>query len=420
MKRFVRIKFLSKLLIGLFVVSVVNGCTVPRTGEYFISMREAGRSWGNAGSYWGEPMGYAKAGIVSFPTVIGPLYYWFVRPVYDTVDWFVISPTVDIVCLPVDFYLRTWRRVKLHIVDENGEPCAGVKMRLPSGNVQTSDEEGNMDFITWREYDGEHSPKLLNEEYYQKSYIAFQMARETIGKRSVPVAKVQEIQLRRKQKLSPYTDGNIMTIVPAHNKPIPFDLFAKDWVVPYGTGTETNLIIELKYDNQDKRTDISLTIPDGKDGGFCPFIRVQGEDSGLYEWQKWGQNKMIEKSLSFVYSMGVYNHAFCISPKTNNGSTDDNIYGVIRSIGVPWDLQGLGVPLFFFRYRLNARGADWFEWADSNAKEQELMFRIGNIDVCDTGEFRLKDACGNDIWIKMQKNGRFTHSYEKPRVGNEN
>ena len=141
-------KVLSKKLLGrfvavMFIAVILNGCLAPRTGEYFLSTREAGKRWGRAGSYWGEPMDCVSAGFLTLPTVVGPIFYWIIRPVYDTVDWVVISPAVDVACLPMDFYLRTWRRVKLHWVDDKGLPCVGVRLRLPSGSVQTSDEDGN-------------------------------------------------------------------------------------------------------------------------------------------------------------------------------------------------------------------------------------------------------------------------------------
>lgn len=411
MNRVPRIRFIGKILVALFAIAIICGCMSPRTGKYFISTREAGKRWGYAGSYWGEPMGYVKAGITSFPTVVGPFYYWFVRPVYDTVDWLIISPTVDVVCLPLDFYLRTWRRVRLHFVDETGKPCVGVRIRLPSGNVQTSDADGDMDFMTWVETNDDCSPKLLNEEYYQKSYISFQRYKETYGKRYVPVTKVQEIRLRRKQKLSPCTDVNIVTFMPGFNKAVAFDLFAKDWLPPYGSGVETNLLIEMRF--EDPTTDLFVTLPGDKSGGFSAFRRVYGgDDCAVHEWMKWGQNTNIIQSLEIMDQMGTDDYAFCIRADSHNQT--NNVYGVIMSLGIPFNLWSTGIPMLNFRYRLNDRGIDWFEWAEDYRVKVPILFRTQMVDVTDDGIFHLKDVHGKDVWLRRKDDGNVIRYYNRP------
>jgi len=414
-------KVLSKKLLGrfvavMFIAVILNGCLAPRTGEYFLSTREAGKRWGRAGSYWGEPMDCVSAGFLTLPTVVGPIFYWIIRPVYDTVDWVVISPAVDVACLPMDFYLRTWRRVKLHWVDDKGLPCVGVRLRLPSGSVQTSDEDGNMVFFTWVKCD--EAPELISGEYYKKPYIPLTKFQESYGDRYVPVTKVQEIRLRRKQKLSPCIDADIMMFVPDYGKPIPFDLFAKDWVVPYGVGLETNILIETTFNYP--HTEIKVSLPDDKAGGFCAFGRIRGiEDCGLHEWMEWGQNTNIVRSIRRIEYLGEPEQAFCIRQIEDKllgcQSESNSVYGVIRRIGVPFELWSAGVPMLFFNYRLNARGANWFEWAEDYDIEIPRLFRAGCADVCGERMFHLKDTKGRDVWIECGEGSRVKRYSTDPR-----
>lgn len=411
--------FIGKLIAIVFVGQIVAGCLSPRTGEYFISTSEAHKKWCYVGPYWCGSLNCLGAGLLTLPTVVGPLYFWVVRPVYDTADLVIISPVVDIIHAPVDYYLQNWRHVKLHFVDEAENPCSGIRIRLPSGNVQTSDEDGNMDFFTWtsQAQKCKRDPEILNDEYYKNSRIFFQVSKEKVGRRYVPVTKVQEIRMVRKQKISPCIDANIITFLPEYDKSFAFDLFKKDWVSPFGTGIETNLLVEMRFNYPS--TEILVSVPDGKAGGFKMLRKVNGNHQDLHEWREWTDDENVSRQLRFTDEWtGRDSWAFCVRPELaekESSASSNGVYGAIKSIGIPeslkWSTRGAGIPALQFRYRLNERGFDWFEWAEDYEKRVPIQFMTDSVDVCKSGEIHLKDACGKDVWIRIRDDGYLSCSY---------
>ena len=139
----------------------------------------------------------------------------------------------------------------------------------------------------------------------------------------------------------------------------------------------------------------------------------------MHEWMEWGQNTNIVRSIRRIEYLGEPEQAFCIRQIEDKllgcQSESNSVYGVIRRIGVPFELWSAGVPMLFFNYRLNARGANWFEWAEDYDIEIPRLFRAGCADVCGERMFHLKDTKGRDVWIECGEGSRVKRYSTDPR-----
>lgn len=165
-----------------------NGVFAPRSGEIFQTTRMGpgpigvfpilifGGSLIEANRSWTRGSGVVKS-VLSFPLLL------LVPPIM-LADECVVSPAVDLVCLPYDL-LQPNHGFVIRIVDDDGRPVAGAKIDgsvsrkngewfLYAGDAihETTNEKGEV-FVS-RLYDRKVSCLMVEKEGFQNRTVSFE------------------------------------------------------------------------------------------------------------------------------------------------------------------------------------------------------------------------------------------------------
>ena len=322
------------MVIGMFLFALLGNASRVRTGNYFQSTKRAYWTFFKTDVYFwdaSKKFNCLEAGVWTLPTVIGPVYYWIVRPIYDSVDLFAASPLWDILCLPRDYYLRHNFIFHLKITDEDGRALENAICELSNGKKGTSDANGIVRVETMSRFSGIGALVYRQGYYSHQEYPWPPMCRQ--GDRFLHTPKTVRMHkiIHQVDKVDVCKQLTNVMLTPRG-----FDCIAGDWIAPLGTGTVAHLYIAIDFLHWQKRTremKVFFSLPENDESMFSNLIFNEQSDGTVDElrYKSWGLNDTRKKisNLSRNYSIPF---AF----RSHQTSTPDvsDLYGVIWSYGV--------------------------------------------------------------------------------------
>lgn len=359
MKKKVIVRLCAIALTGMSLFALLGCASTERKGVYFQSTKNAYYSFGRTDMYFwdaSKKLNCLEAGILTLPTVIGPIYFWIVRPIYDTVDMALISPLWDMCCMPRDYYLQHNFIFYLKITDEEGKALQGAICKLPGGTKVISDENG----IVWAE-------EMANAEtigavvdcqgyYSHKEHDRVSMCR--IGKKFL-----EEPKLVRMHRISHQVEkvDVCKQLTNVELRPRGFDCVAGDWVAPAGTGKVAHLYVSAEIairKGSERDAYVVFSLPENDESRFSKLIVSESSDGTIGEnhYKSWALNDPRKRISSLS---GDFSIPFAFRSHQSATTEDCDIYGVIWSYAM-MDKNNLTA---WFHYSYNKQpGEKSFEW----------------------------------------------------------
>ena len=389
----------------MFLFALLGCVSTEREGVYFQSTKKAYYSFGQTDMYFWDAsnkFNCLEAGIWTWPTVIGPLYFWVVRPIYDAVDLALVSPLWDICCMPRDYYLQHNFIFHLKITDEDGKALQGAVCKLPGGTKVTSDENG----IVWAEEMSR--AKTIGavvdcQGYYShKEHERASMCR--IDKKFLEEPKLVRMHRigHRVEKVDVCTQLTNIGL-----RPKGFDCVAGDWVAPAGTGMVAHLYVSAEIAiRKDRKRDacVCFSLPENDESRFSKLIVSESSDGTIGEnhYKMWTLNDPRKRISSLL---GGFSIPFAFRSHQSATAEDCDIYGVIWSYCM-MDKDNLTA---WFHYSYNKQpGEKSFEWTtpvlhlkmptdDSNGNTVKGRFSLNPLEDDGNGERRRNDVMSKRI-----------------------
>lgn len=220
--------------------------------------------------------------------------------------------------------------VTIKVVDEEGRPLQNIKVGVGfernTGSGVTSDA---VDGITNSDGAFTARGKTTNYVYYRvdlpgyySSSGKYKFERET-AKKWQPWNPEIIVVLRKIEKPIPMYARKFDKVLPMKDKDIGCDLIANDWVKPYGKGTHSDIIFNLKktyISEDDYKADLFVKFSDSKDG----FIKY---DLNMYNGSEF---KLPRYAPADGYQKQFVRHVIKIPNKTLQDDQNDNIGYVFR------------------------------------------------------------------------------------------
>jgi hypothetical protein len=171
-------------------------------------------------------------------------------------------------CAQVEPAQYDWK-VTLNIIDETGQPVAGVKAGVGNG-ISKFEMSGVTD--TNGIFVASHRDATENLAFYaeKSGYYPFQMTYHK-GRNYKPEIwnPVQTIVLKRIIKPIPMYAKQARTHVPDLDKPVGYDLTVGDWIAPYGRGIQGDILFTAHFgkpNNDESDFTLTVSFPNQKDG----------------------------------------------------------------------------------------------------------------------------------------------------------
>ena len=320
---------------------------------------------------------------MTLPTVVGPLYYWVVRPIWDTVDLVVVSPVVDVACLPYDYRIKHWQRRVFVFVDPEGKPVSGIEAEVvETGAKFRSDDQGRIEF------DAKDDVMLRVDAtrcYCDWTHgIRSTVQREYVSGQLMPVACERTIQVVPKDHVARRRIHAVSMFMPGLDADYGFDCITGDWVSPFGHGKETNLVFHASG-NSESQLCVEVRLPDDKLSGFAESGTGQHGDPTLRTWKHHTnlfRTMRLEKWWKWR-SIAFRSHG-------RNSDTEQDVYGMIDGARIGWQ-DSSGVCEVELRLSVNSlRGDDGFEWEDHLVKNNAPLER----------KFFENETCANGLLVR--------------------
>lgn len=395
---------MRKLVLPL-ILSILCGCRstfpMPRTGEYFQSTRRAVDFWGYAGrdGWGGGRINCLDAGAMTLPTVVGPLYFWVVRPIADTIDVAVVSPVVDVACVPCDYVLNHWQRRLFLFVDPDGRPVPGVDAEVvETGDRFRSDDQGHIRFMA-----RDHVTLRVDATrfYCRWSHdIGSDVMKEYVSNLRMPTERERTIQVIRKKHMSLRMMHAVRVLMPGLDSDYYFDCFEGDWVSPYGRGKETNLVFRASG-NSEPQLRVDVRLPEEELSGFEECPRGKYGEPRLRSWSCHTNSFKVMR-----LEMGDRMIPVAFRSHVCGSDARQDVYGMID--GARISRKGrFGVCELELRISVNSkRGEDGFEWADHLDKnDAPAAFKYPEGEVCSNG-LHVRGFFGRHLWVNLDEKNR--------------
>ena len=248
MKKCIKVVFLVILTISA-TTKLLGAFSSPRSGEIFQTTREG--------------PGKVSLGLIFSGVILPPLGFVTIPVgiVVGAVDELVVSPVIDLVCLPYDL-MQERHGFVIRIRDTDGRPVAGASLwadlstRSPIGDTisRTTDENGEIfvsklnkasfsrveitkdGFYKYREHDGNRWYKVYEKEPCADGRIVFDF---TLKRKIRPVKK-SESKLEWPEALH-YKSADLY-----------YDCELGDWLPPQGKGRTADLLVSQKVKAKDE------------------------------------------------------------------------------------------------------------------------------------------------------------------------
>ncbi len=400
-----RAKSICVSILCLLILFALSGCrstlSAPRSGDYFQSTRLAMNHWGRAGrdGWSGGRINCLAAGVMTLPTVVGPLYFWGVRPVVDTVDMAVVSPVMDIACLPYDYALNHWQRRIFVFTDPEGKPFPGVGAEVVETGLKfCSDEQGRIEFMA-----KDHvTLKVDTSRFYCRWPYEFgsDVSKEYVGGIRMPKEREREIQVMRKGRVSQREMLAVKVIMPGIDADYGFDCFEGDWVTPHGRGRETNLVFRASG-NSEAQLRVDVRLPEEELSGFemCPAGKY-----GEPLLRSWGCHTNSFKSMR----LEKWDRRGPVAFRSHRRGSDEgqDVYGVIDGMQISRK-DHFGACELEVRISVNVqRGNDGFEWEDHLTRnDAPAALKYPMEEVCANG-LHVTGFLGRHLWVSLDARNR--------------